>query len=80
MGRTLAGSDSHVLRPMITACCADEEEEDGAVVSALKCFMSEGRRHGICWRRPMPPVASSAATTTRTERSLMSGTAERLES
>ena len=46
------GSDSHVLRPMITAW---------PIVSARKRFRSSGRRHGSRLSAPMTPFAATAA-------------------
>src|SRR6185369_17652909 len=46
------GSDSHVLRPMITAC---------PTVSARKRLRSSARRHGNRLSAPMTPFAATAA-------------------
>src|SRR3989344_2757289 len=51
-GRSAMGSDSYVLRPMITGW---------SMVNALKCFMSLGSFHGNVPSRPMTLLSDSAA-------------------
>ena len=65
----MAGMDSHVFRPMITALRAPGSSTRD--VTALKYAMSLGRRQGRAPSRPMPISSFVAATTIWNARDVM---------